>query len=120
MDYFYAGTGSPAAGLNNPFLKGKYISPGKRFFAELAYHYFGLADNAKDAKGNAMSKYLGSEVDATINYGLNKITSIELGASLMAATHSMEYAKGIAADAARLTAAWAYLQVNIRPDFFSK
>lgn len=120
MDYFYAAAGSPAAGLNNPFLKGKYISPGKRFSAELAYHYFGLADNGKDAKGNAVSKYLGSEVDATLNYGLNKITSIELGASLMAATHSMEYAKDIAAGAARLTAGWAYLQVNIRPDFFSK
>ena len=63
---------------------------------------------------------LGSEVDATLNYGLNKITNIELGASLMAASHSMEYAKGIAPDAARLTASWAYLQVNIRPDFFSK
>jgi hypothetical protein len=106
--------------LNNPFFKAKYISPGKRFTAELAYHYFGLADDAKDAKGAAVSKYLGSEVDATVNYGLNKITTIELGASTMAATHSMEYAKGITSGAARLTANWAYLQVNIRPDFFSK
>lgn len=120
MDYFYAASGSPAAGLNNPFFKAKYTSPGKRFSAEVAYHYFGLADDAKDTKGNTVSKYLGSEVDATLNYGLNKVTTIELGASTMAATHSMEYAKGIANGAARLTANWAYLQVNIRPDFFSK
>jgi hypothetical protein len=120
MDYFYAASGSPAAGLNNPFLKGRYTSPGKRFSAELAYHYFGLANDQKDTKGNALSKYLGSEVDATFSYGLNKITTVELGASWMAATHSMEYAKGITPGAARLNASWAYLQVNIRPDFFSK
>ena len=120
MDYFYAASGSPAGGLNNPFLKGKYTSPGKRFSAELAYHYFGLANDQKDTKGNVLSRYLGSEVDATFNYGLNKITTLELGASWMAATHSMEYAKGITPGAARLNASWAYLQVNIRPDFFSK
>ena len=59
-------------------------------------------------------------MDATFGYGLNKITSVELGVSMMAATHSMEYAKGITPGAARLNASWAYLQVNIRPDFFNK
>jgi hypothetical protein len=120
MDYFYAASGSPAAGLNNPFLKGKYTAPGKRFSAELAYHYFGMADDQKDVKGEALSKYLGSELDATFSYGLNKVTNVELGLSWMAATHSMEYAKGIVPGAARLNAGWAYLQVNIRPDLFSK
>jgi len=120
MDYFYAGSGSPAAGLNNPFLKGKYISSGGRFSAELAYHYFAFADDQKDSKGNLLSKYLGSEVDATLNYGLNKITVLELGACWMGATGSMEYAKGVTPGAARLNNGWAYLQINIRPDFFSK
>jgi hypothetical protein len=120
MDYFYAASGSPAAGLNNPFFKGKYTAMGGRFSAELAYHYFGFADDAKDNKGNALSKYLGSELDATLNYGLNKIATLQLGYSRMAATHSMEYAKGITPGAARLNASWAYLQINIRPDLFSK
>jgi hypothetical protein len=118
MDYFYAASGSPAAGLNNPFLKGKYISSG--FSAELAYHYFAFADDQKDSKGDLLSKYLGSEVDVKLNYSLNKITALELGASWMGATGSMEYAKGITSGTARLNNGWAYLQVNIRPDFFSK
>jgi hypothetical protein len=120
MDYFYAASGSPAAGLNNPFLKGKYISSGGRFTAELAYHYFAFADDQKDNKGNPLSKYLGSEVDGTFSYGLNKIVNLELGACLMAATSSMEYAKGITPGTARMNAGWAYLQINIRPDFLSK
>ncbi|HVU58376.1 MAG TPA: alginate export family protein [Puia sp.] len=120
MDYFYAASGSPAAGLNNPFLKAKYSSQGGRFLVELAYHYFAFADDQQDAKGDPLSKYLGSEVDVTLDYSLNKITTLELGASRMAATHSMEYAKGITPGAARLNAGWVYLQVNIRPDFFNK
>jgi len=120
MDYFYAASGAPAAGLNNPFLKSRYTSGNGRFTAELAYHYFGLADDQPDIKGSPLPKYLGSEIDATLGYGLNKVTAIELGVSWMGATHSMEYAKGISPGTARLQSAWAYLQVNIRPDFFSK
>lgn len=120
MDYFYAASGAPAAGLNNPFFKTRYISTNTRFTAELAYHYFGLAEDQKDIKGSPIPKYLGSEVDATLSYGLNKITALELGVSWMNATHSMEYAKGLPPNTARLQATWAYLQVNIRPDFFSK
>lgn len=120
MDYFYAGTGSATGGLNNPFLKGKYASGNGRLTVELCYHYFGLAADQKDVKGGSVSKYLGSEVDAVANYGLNKITTLELGACALWATHSMEYAKGITPNIARLNASWVYLQLNIRPDFLQK
>ena len=120
MDYFYAASGSPAAGLNNPFLKIKYTSRNSRLNTELAYHYFGFAGDQKDTKGNVLNKYLGSEVDANINYSLNKVTSLELGICGLSATHSMEYAKGLTPGTTRLTAGWAYLQLNIRPDFLSK
>lgn len=120
MDYFYAGTGSPTGGLNNPFLKWKYASSGGRFTLGVDYHYFSLAAAQKDGKGDAIPKYLGSEIDAVAGYQLNKITALEGGACWLAASHSMEYAKGLAPGTARLNATWAYLQVNIRPDFFSK
>lgn len=120
MDYFYVATGSPAGGLNNPFAKIKYGSNNKRFAAGLDYHYFCLAKDMKDAGGNAVDKYLGSELDLVTSYALNKITSIEWGFSVMAATRSMEYAKGIAPGSANLTGTWSYLMISIRPEFLFK
>jgi hypothetical protein len=120
MDYFYAGTGSATGGLNNPYLKGKYSSKNNRLTLELSYHYFGLAADQKDTKGNAISRNLGSEADAVAGYGLNKFTMLELGACGLWATHSMEYAKGITPNTARLQASWVYLQLNIKPDFLQK
>lgn len=120
MDYFYAGTGAPAGGLNNPFLKGKYTSRNSRFTLEASYHYFSLAQQQKDVKGAGISGYLGSEIDLIANYQLNKVTTVETGFCGLAASRSMEYAKGITPGTARLHATWAYLQLNIRPDFLTK
>ena len=120
MDYFYVGTGSPAGGLSNPFAKIKYVSTKKRFTATLDYHYFSLAKNQKDVSGNAIKKYLGSEFDLVTNYALNKITALEYGFSVMAATKSMEYAKGVTPNAAKLTGTWSYLMISIKPEFLFK
>lgn len=120
MDYFYAASGSATGGLNNPFLKTKYTAPHGRLTLGLDYHYFGLAAAQKDNKGAQLNKYLGSEIDVIADYNLNKVTTLELGACWLAASRSMEYAKGITPGTARLNAAWAYLQINIRPDFLEK
>jgi hypothetical protein len=120
MDYFYAGTGSPAGGLNNPFVKIKYASANKRFSSGLDYHYFSLAKDQKDITGNAVNKYLGSEFDWVNTYVLNKVTSVELGVSYLAASKSMEYAKNITPGTSKLNASWLYMQINIKPEFFSK
>jgi hypothetical protein len=120
MDYFYVGTGSPTGGLSNGFAKIKYSSKNKRFAAGLDYHYFALANNMKDISGNKLNKYLGSEFDFIVNYALNKITNIEWGFCVMAATKSMEYAKGITPGTANLTGTWSYLMINIRPEFLFK
>lgn len=120
MDYFYAGTGSPTGGLNNPFFKIKYGSANKRFTIGMDYHYFALANDQKDVSGKKLDSYLGSEIDMVTSYNLNKITNIELGLSYLAASKSMEYAKGITPGTADKNSSWAYLQINIRPDFFAK
>jgi hypothetical protein len=120
MDYFYAVSGSPTGGLSNPYLKIKYASANNRFTTELANHYFLLAQNQKDINGQAVSKYLGTEFDLTTSYKLNKFTGIDLGLSYMAATRSMEYAKNITPGTANLKPVWAYLQINIKPEFLNK
>ena len=93
---------------------------GKRFTAALDYHYFSLAKNQKDVSGQAIKKYLGSEVDLVTTYALNKITTFEYGFSVMAASRGMEYAKGITPNSANLTGYWSYLIIAIKPEFIFK
>ncbi|MBS1502828.1 MAG: hypothetical protein JST32_12250 [Bacteroidetes bacterium] len=118
MDYFYAVSGAPTGGLSNPYLKIKYSA--SRLSVELVNHYFYLAQEQKDATGQPVSKYLGTEFDLTTGYKLNKFTNVDLGLSYMAATASMEYAKNVTPGTARLSPVWAYLQLNIKPEFLNK
>jgi hypothetical protein len=120
MDYFYAVSGSPTGGLSNPYLKAKFASANKRFTTELAGHYFTLAQDQKDISGQPVNKYLGTEFDLTTGYKFNKFTGVDLGVSYMAATRSMEYAKNIAPGTSGLHPLWAYLQLNIKPEFLNK
>jgi hypothetical protein len=120
MDYFYVGTGAPAGGLSDAYAKIKYTSLSKRLIAELDYHHFSLAKDQKDLGGNAFNKYLGSEFDLVTDYSLNKITTLEYGFSLMAATKSMEYAKNITPGTAKLTGTWSYLMIIVKPGFLLK
>lgn len=118
MDYFYAVSGAPTGGLSDPYLKVKLTS--SRFSAELAGHYFMLGADQKDASGQALSKHLGTELDFTAAYKLNKLTTVDVGLSYMAATRSMEYAKNLTPGVNNLNPVWAYLQINIKPDFLNK
>lgn len=120
MDYFYAGGGSPAGGLSNPYLKVKYTSLNKKFTTEVANHYFLLANDQKDISARPVSKYLGTEFDLTTGYKLNKVTLATLGVSYMAATSSMQYAKNVTPGTVKLNPVWAYLQLNITPEFLNK
>jgi hypothetical protein len=120
MDYFYAGTGSPSGGLSNPYFKAKYTTTNKRLFVGLDYHYFALAERQKDENGHAIKKYLGSEIDLSAGYNLNKFVNIEGAVCYLAATKSMEYAKNLTPRTSDLNSLWAYVQVNIKPEFLIK
>ena len=120
MDFFYTATGSPAGGLSDPYIKIRYGSSNKRFNAGVDYHYFLLAQDQKDTNGDAINKYLGSEIDFVADYALNRTTSVEWGFSVMAATKSMEYAKGISPNSSKLTGIWSYLMISVKPEFLLK
>lgn len=121
MDYFYAGTGSPTGGLQDAFLKVKYT--GSRFTTGLDVHYLTLANatynKLSDAPaGTLLPTKLGVEYDFLANYALNKFTSLEFGYSIMNGTNSLEYAKQGTMGQKNKLGTWAYLMINIRPDFF--
>ncbi|MDB4924659.1 alginate export family protein [Mucilaginibacter sp.] len=121
MDYFYAGSGSPAGGLNNPYFKIKYAT--NIISIGLDLHSFSLNKDMKKADGTVINKDLGKEGDLVVSYNMNKFTNIEFGYSLMKATDSMPFAKGQATTNAvaatfNKTANWAYIMFKFTPDFF--
>ncbi|MCX6213106.1 alginate export family protein [Spirosoma sp.] len=122
MDYFYVGTGSPAGGLQDAFLKFKYASP--RLTTTFDIHYFALAaptyNKMADAPAGALlSSKLGMEYDFVANYALNKFTSLEFGYSVMNGTNSLEYSKQGTMGEKSHIGTWSYLMINIRPDFLA-
>jgi hypothetical protein len=119
MDYYYVGTGSPVGGLQDAYFKVKYQT--NVLALSLDAHNFRLAENipnAADPNKVNIDKNLGYEFDFIANYSLNKFTTLELGYSFMKANNSTEYVKRGTMDQARHNANWAYLMINIRPDFF--
>lgn len=120
MDYFYVGTGSPAGGLSNPQAGIRYAGPKKKFSMSADYHAFFLACDMKGKNSVKAQRYLGSEIDLSSVYQLNGFVSLEGGLSFLRASRSMEYAKNIAPGTASLNASWAWLMVNIRPEFLRK
>ncbi|GAB2598958.1 alginate export family protein [Spirosoma areae] len=122
MDYFYVGTGSPAGGLQDAFLKFKYA--GTRLTTTFDVHYFALANTTlnklPDAPAGAhINAKLGMEYDFIATYALNKFTSLEFGYAIMNGTNSLEYAKQGTMNEKSRIGTWSYLMINIRPDFFS-
>jgi hypothetical protein len=122
MDFFYVGTGSPVGGLQNAFFKTKYlVSPALFVTADL--HQFALAAptrNGLDRNGGRLSSQLGTELDLLLNYAMNKLVNVELGYSHLTATNSLEFVKAGTMGKARHNANWAYLMLNIKPDFLAK
>ncbi len=122
MDYFYVGTGSPAGGLKDAFLKFKY--GGARLTTTFDIHYFALAaptyNRMPDAPaGTLLNAKLGMEYDFVANYALNKFTNLEFGYAIMNGTNSLEYAKQSTMNQKDKIGKWAYLMINIRPDFLA-
>ena len=123
MDYFYAGTGSPVAGLSNPYLRLKYVASPK-FTAGLDVHSFSLAQNAAnkvaDATGKTLlGKHLGTETDLILNYNLSKNIGFEAGYCMMFANDNLEVVKRNTIGKANQTATWAYLSINFKPELLS-
>jgi hypothetical protein len=119
MDYFYASSGFGAQGLLNYFLKAKYnLKDNLILFADL--HGFQSANSLSNGAGGEQSSYMGTELDLKISYNLTKMVNIEGGYSIMKASDSMvsEQVKNVAN--ANLSPQWAYVMVNIKPNFLNK
>jgi hypothetical protein len=112
MDYFYVASPFGAQGLFNYFVKAKYAASDK-LMVNLDIHGF---ESAAKLAGN-LDSYLGTEIDLKLNYKFTKLINIEGGYSVMAAKNTMAFIKGVVNP--KLTAQWAYLMLNITPNFLN-
>ncbi|MHB1176972.1 MAG: alginate export family protein [Daejeonella sp.] len=118
MDYFYAGTGSPNAGLKNAYFKTKFSTP--RYSLGIDFHHFNAANPIAFTTG----KYLANELDFSATYNFNKFTTVDFGYSFLRGGEALSFSKNqspvIPAANFDSSAQWAYLMINIRPEFISK
>jgi hypothetical protein len=119
MDYFYAANGFGSQGLLNYFFKAKYNAKDKlTLFVEL--HGFEAANKVSNGAGGTRTSYLGTELDLKMSYNFTKLINIEAGYSYMKATNTMASAQVKNVSNANLSPQWAYVSLNIKPDFLAK
>jgi hypothetical protein len=114
MDYFYVASGFGNKGLQDYYIKTK-LKPGNRWALTGDVHEFYAASAIA-----GMSKQFGTEADATASFALTKMIGFEAGYSHFwnTATLTSPTVKNI--KNAGSNSNWAYLSVNIRPEFLIK
>lgn len=114
MDYFYVASGFGNKGLQDYYVKTK-LKPGTRWAFTGDVHEFYAASAI-----TGMSKQFGTEADVTANYTLTKMIGLEAGYSHFWNTASLSSPTVKNIKNAGSNSNWAYLSVNIRPEFLIK
>lgn len=119
MDYFYAADGFGSNGLADYYLKSRYKVKDYLSFS-LDAHRFVAANDVLSGDGLKMDRDFGTELDLVVNYTLTKTVNVEGGYSAFFATPTL--ASGAVKNVANADrqANWAYLMLNIKPDFLNK
>lgn len=115
IDYFYAANSFGKNGLVDYYVKGKYKASDK-FLLSLDVHQF---NTAADVSGYTQ-KSLGQEVDVVASYTLTKQIGFEAGYARYFTTSLLSSPAVKNVVNAKPQANWAYLMVNVKPDFFFK
>ena len=114
MDYFYAASPFGKNGLADYYIKVKYKLSDK-ILLSTDFHQFNSAKSIGDNKKN-----LGQELDIVGFYTLTKQIGIEAGYCHFFTTSLLTSPLVKNVPSAKNGANWAYLMINIKPDFFSK
>ena len=115
MDYFYVGNHQNSVGLQDAYLKLNYTSNKWQF--TLMPHVFNVPNTVLDASDNEMDSHLGTELDFTASYIIQKDIVASAGYSQMFSSGTLERLKNVA-DAAN-TNNWAWVMVSFSPKIFS-
>lgn len=115
MDYFYVGNHQNNVGLQDAYLK--FVYKNKQWQFALVPHIFNAPSKVFDAQGNEMDSYLGTEIDLTASYVVQKDIVVSGGFSQIFTSSTLERVKNVtnAANANN----WAWLMVSFNPKLFS-
>ncbi|WP_026713269.1 alginate export family protein [Flavobacterium daejeonense] len=115
MDYFYVGNHQNSVGLQDAYLKLNYSL--KKWQFTLTPHVFNASNTVLDASNEKMDSYLGTEIDFTLGYAVQKDIMVSAGYSQMLASATLERLKNVT-DAAN-TNNWAWVMISFNPKLFS-
>ncbi len=115
MDYFYVGNHQNSVGLQDAYLKLNYTSNKWQFV--LMPHVFTAPNTVLDASNKKMDSYLGSEIDFTTSYTVQKDIVVLVGYSQMFASGTLERVKNVT-DAAPANN-WVWVMVSFHPRIFT-
>ena len=116
LDYF---TNIPAhtkeGGLVNPYINLVYNLK-ETINLKADYHYFALQNKLVDENNHVIDRYLGSEIDLSLQYFISKQADVQFGYSTMFATKSMEFLKG---GSYKEPIHWGWVMLTVKPVFFT-
>ncbi|KQB38876.1 DUF4104 domain containing protein [Flavobacterium daejeonense] len=115
MDYFYVGNYQNSVGLQDAFLKLNYAFEKWQF--TVTPHFFSAPNTVLDVSNEKMDAYLGTEIDFSLNYTLQKDIAISAGYSQMFATQTLERIKN--ANNPSETNNWVWIMLSFQPKIFS-
>ncbi|WP_051359883.1 alginate export family protein [Adhaeribacter aquaticus] len=119
MDYFYVADGFGRSGLVNYYLKSRYKLK-DNVVLSLDAHQFRASNNIVNSEGTTLDRNFGTELDLVLSANLTKVVNIEAGYATMFATSSLASVGVKNVSNPDLQANWAYLMINIKPNFLSK
>lgn len=116
MDYFYAASPFGKGGLTDYYVKAKYKTSDK-FLLSTDLHQFNSATSIGTGENK---RNLGQELDLVGTYSLTKQITIEGGYSHFFSTPLLTSPTVKNVAHATTNANWAYVMINIKPDFLFK
>jgi hypothetical protein len=114
MDYYYAASPFGKKGLIDYYLKAKYKS--EKFWLTADVHQFTSASSIEGYD----TRNFGQEIDLVASYALTKIISFEGGYGHYFSTNALTSPSVKNVSGARSNANWAYVSINIKPEFIIK
>jgi hypothetical protein len=115
MDYFYVGNHQNSVGLQDAYLNLNFTQNKWQF--ALIPHCFSAPSTVLDASNKKMDSYLGTEIDFTMSYTVQKDIKISGGYSQMFGTTTLERLKAVTNPAS--TNNWAWVMVSFSPRLFT-
>jgi hypothetical protein len=114
MDYFYAANGFGKGGLSDLYIHST-IKASEKLSIQTDLHQFTSASQIRNASDENLSGNLGNELDIIATYNLTKTVSFQGGYCTYLSTSSLAQVKGVKNP--QKMANWAYLMINIKPEF---